>query len=452
MSLPTPTLRVPPASVDAERRVLGAVLIAPDAWIQVADRVDASAFYLYAHRLLYQAIEALAAINEPIDEITVAQRLRDEDHLDDVGGTDFLRALIKETPSAANITAYADIIAEHAALRGIIHAGTKIAQSATLAETDAETAIEQAEGLLNALRHQGQRRENGLRHVRSAAREAFRLLEARWNHRDQPQGAMTGLTELDALLVGLQPGDLVIVAARPGMGKSALALTIALHVAEQQGKSAGIFTLEMSAVQLVQRALSSMASIDSKRLRSGALEDDDWYRYGLALARAEKIPILFDDSPALTPGGLRSRALRMDREQRLGLIVVDYLQLMDVPGSKENLAVTTGEISRSLKALARELEVPVIALSQLNRSLETRQDKRPVLADLRNSGAIEQDADVVLFIYRDAYYNESAPAEEAEIIVAKARNGPTGTAKVRFVGPYTRFENLPIPAFPDGLD
>jgi replicative DNA helicase len=367
-----------------------------------------------------------------------SQRLSEQ-----VGGTRYVIELANSTPSAANIVAYAEIVREKSVLRQLIDAGTQITGDGFQPEgRSAQELVEAAEQRVFHIAEAGTRGRQGFVSMRSAVKDAFEQLRQRAENKSAITGMPTGFTDLDHKTAGLQAGDLIIVAARPSMGKTALALNMAEYAAIKTGKAAAVFSMEMSASQLAFRLISSLGRINQQHLRTGDLADEEWPRVTSAITLLAESKIFIDDTPALSPLELRSRARRLKREHDLGVIMIDYLQLMQVPGNKENRATEISEISRSLKALAKELSVPVIALSQLNRSLEQRTDKRPVMADLRESGAIEQDADVIVFIYRDEYYNpDSQDKGLAEIIIGKQRNGPTGTVKLAFLGQYTRFEN-----------
>ncbi len=437
-------LRVPPHSIEAEQAVLGGLMIAPEAWIQVADRIRAEDFYRHDHRLIYETILELSERNQPFDAITLGERFEAKALSEQVGGAAYLVELASTTPSAANIGAYADIVREKSILRRLIEVGTQItADGFQPGERNSREILEAAEQAVFQIAEAGARGRQGFLSMRQAARDAFQILQQRYANQGAVTGAPTGLIDFDEKTAGLQPSDLIIVAARPAMGKTSLALNMAQNVALKTKKAVAVFSMEMSASQLAFRLISSLGRVNQQRLRTGQLEDEDWSRVTHAITLLAEVKIFIDDTPALSPSELRARCRRLAKEHELGLIVIDYLQLMQVPGTKENRTNEISEISRSLKALAKELNVPVIALSQLNRSLESRTDKRPVMADLRESGAIEQDADVIVFIYRDEYYHEdSADKGIAEVIIGKQRSGPTGSLKLKFFGEYTLFENL----------
>lgn len=438
-------LKVPPHSIEAEQAVLGGLMLDNAAWDRVADRVTEEDFYRHDHRLIFRAVAALAERNRPFDVVTLSEWLEGRGELENVGGLAYLGALAKDTPSAANITAYADIVREHSILRSLIAVGTDIAESAFHPEgRDSKELLDAAEQQVFQIAERGARSQQGFRSIKSLLKATVEHIDALFERDDPITGLPTGWNEFDEMTSGLQAGDLIIVAGRPSMGKTTFAMNIAEYAAIKVKAPVAIFSMEMPGEQLAMRLLSSMGRINQQRLRTGKLEDEDWPRLTSAVSMFTEVPMFIDDSPALTPTEVRARARRLMREQgSLGLIVVDYLQLMQVPGSTENRATEISEISRGLKALAKELKVPVIALSQLNRSLEQRPNKRPVMSDLRESGAIEQDADLIVFIYRDEVYNEDSPDKgTAEIIIAKQRNGPIGTVRLTFLGQYTKFENF----------
>lgn len=445
-------LRVPPHTIEAEQAVLGGLMLAENAWDEVADLLGEQDFYRHEHRLIFRAVADLMRQRRPADAVTVIDHLRSLGLLDEAGGTEYVLDLAAGAVSAANLRAYAEIVREKALLRKLIEVGTRTLDRAYSPEgRSAREIVEATEQEIYALSEGGERRKVYL-DMRQAVTEAFRLIEDRAASGREISGLPTGFHDLDQRTSGLHGGDLIIVAARPSMGKTALALNIAEHAALSESRTpVAIFSMEMSAVQITMRLLSSNGRIDQSRLRNGRLESEDWPRLTAAVHLLTRAPIFIDETPSLSPLELRARARRLKAAHKIGLIVVDYLQLMQVPGTRENRATEISEISRSLKALAKELDVPVIALSQLNRQLETRQDKRPVMADLRESGAIEQDADLILFIYRDEYYHEETSERGiAEIIIGKHRNGPTGTVKLLFRNLYTRFDNLAREDYPGG--
>jgi len=438
------SLRTPPFSLEAEQAVLGGLMLSPNAWDSVADRIVEADFFRRDHQLIFRAIGELAAKGQPRDAVTLGEWFQSNHLEEQVGGTRYVLEIAASTPSAANVVAYADIVREKSVLRQLIDAGHDIAGQAFNPEgRDSREVIEFAEQQVFRIAETGARGRQGFVTVRQATVDAFGLLQQRFETRGAVTGLSTGFTDIDHMTAGLQPGDLIILAARPSMGKTALALNMAESGAIKGKRAVAVFSMEMSASQLAMRLISSLGRINQQHLRTGDLDDADWPRINTAITMLADAKIFIDDTPSLSPMELRSRARRLKREHDLGLIVIDYMQLMVVPGNKENRATEISEISRSLKALARELSVPVIALSQLNRSVEQRTDKKPVMSDLRESGSIEQDADVIMFIYRDEYYNPDSQSKGvAEILIGKQRNGPTGQVKLRFFGEYTKFENL----------
>jgi len=438
------TLRVPPHSIDAEQAVLGGLMLDERAWERIADKLNEDDFYRKDHRLIYRALTELSEKNMPCDAVTLGEWFESNKLAELVGGASYILQLANSTPSAANIVAYAEIVREKSILRQLIDAGTEITGDGFQPEgRSTQEILEGAEQKVFRIAESGARGRKSFVAMRAAVKEAFQILHQRYESKGSVTGLATGFADLDELTAGLQPSDLIIVAARPSMGKTALAVNFAEHAAMRSKKAVAIFSMEMSASQLAFRLISSLGRINQQHLRTGDIQEEEWPRVTSAITMLSDAKIFIDDTPALSPAELRARARRLKREHDLGLIVIDYLQLMAVPGNKENRATEISEISRGLKALAKELNIPVIALSQLNRSLEQRTDKRPVMADLRESGAIEQDADVILFIYRDEYYNpESSDKGLAEIIIGKQRNGPTGTVKLTFLGQYTKFENF----------
>lgn len=438
-------LRVPPHSVEAEQAVLGGLMLAPDALDRVNDQLTENDFYRRDHRLIYRAIRELNEKDRPFDAVTLGEWFESQGKLDQVGDGAYLIELASTTPSAANIAAYAEIVRDKAVLRQLIEVGTTIVNDGFQPEgRESMELLASAEKAVFKIAEAGARGRTDFVAMPSALKDAFEELRNRFENGGNITGLPTGYTDFDTMTAGLQPTDLIILAARPAMGKTTLALNIAEYAAIKSKKGVAVFSMEMSASQLAMRLISSNGRINAQRLRTGALEDEDWARVTGAIKMLKETKIFIDDTPGVSPEVLRSKCRRLKREHDLGLIVIDYLQLMSVPGNSENRATEISEISRGLKGLAKELNVPVIALSQLNRSLETRTDKRPVMADLRESGAIEQDADMIVFIYRDDYYNkENSPDKGlAEIIIGKHRGGPTGSCKLKFFGEYTRFDNL----------
>jgi replicative DNA helicase len=441
----TEHIKRPPHSVEAEQSIIGGFMLDNQAWEKVADRLCEADFYRMEHRILYRAILSLARKNQPFDVVTVLDALKSANTLDDAGGETYLFELANNTPSVANISAYADIVREKSVQRQLISVAGDIADSAYYpGDRLLSELLDFAETRVFAIAEQTAQ-EGGPQANKSILVRTVEKIDSLYHSGESVTGLPTGLTDLDQLTTGLQPADLIIVAGRPSMGKTTLAMNMAEHVAIKSSQPVLVFSMEMPADALAMRMMSSLGRLDQHRLRTGKLNDNDWPRITSAVHMLSEAPLFIDDTPALSPTELRARARRLVKEQgSLGLIVVDYLQLMRVTGSKvDNRTAEISEISRSLKALAKELRVPVIALSQLNRSLEQRQDKRPMMSDLRESGAIEQDAELICFIYRDEVYNEDSPDKGcAEIIVAKQRNGPIGRVKVAFLGQYTRFEDL----------
>ena len=438
-------LKKPPHSAEAEQSIIGGLMLENQVWDKINTKVCEDDFYRTEHRILYRAIEALATKNQPFDVVTLLDNLKSNHALDEAGGEAYLFELANNTPSVANVSAYADIVREKSVQRQLISVATEIADSAyNPGSRDVPELLDFAESRVFAIAEQTPS-DGGPENIKSILVRAVEKIDALYHSGDSITGLPTGLSDLDELTSGLQPSDLIIVAGRPSMGKTTLVMNMAEHAAIKSTKPVLVFSMEMPGDSLAMRMMSSLGRIDQHRIRTGKLDDDDWPRVTSAVHMLSEAPLFIDDTAALSPAEMRARARRLVKEHgSLGLIVVDYLQLMKVPGFKaENRTAEISEISRSLKALAKELHVPVIALSQLNRSLEQRQDKRPVMSDLRESGAIEQDADLICFIYRDEVYNEDSPDKgTAEIIIAKQRNGPIGKVRVAFLGKYTRFEDL----------
>ena len=444
-------LRIPPHSVEAEQAVLGGVMLDNSAWDRIADVLVAEDFYRNDHRLIFGALAELIERGDPCDAVTLSEHLEKTPDGARTGGLAYLGRLAKDTPSAANIKAYADIVRERSMLRRLIAVGGEIAASAYSPEgREATELVDDAERKVFEIAEQGKRRGSGFIHLRKILPDAIDRLDLLHSNQGEVTGVATGFTELDRLTAGLQRGDLIIVAGRPSMGKTSLAMNIGEYAAIQTQVPTAIFSMEMSSEQLAFRMISSLGSVNQAHLRTGRFSDGDWNQINSAVAIMNQAPIFIDDTPALTPTEMRARARRLKREHDLGLIVIDYLQLMQVHGTKENRATEISEISRSLKALAKELSLPIIALSQLNRSVEQRQEKKPVMSDLRESGAIEQDADVIAFIYREEVYEkETSRKGIADIIIAKQRNGPIGEVPLTFLGEYTRFENYVPESYAD---
>ncbi len=438
-----PAPRQPPHSEDAEQSLLGGIMLDERAWDRIADVVGGKDFYRPDHRLIFGAMGDLIERNQPLDAITVGDRLQRQDKLDDAGGRAYLARLVGNTPGAANIRGYASIVREHAMLRQLIEVGGDIAASAFQSEgRQVAELVDRAEQRVFEIAERGERRGSGFIALKEVVQPSIDRLDALSNSEDGITGVATGFEDLDSRTAGLQAGDLVVIAGRPSMGKTTLALNIAENAAIGHSLPIGIFSMEMPKEQVTLRMIGSIGRVDQSHLRSGRLTEDDWTRINSAVSMMSNAPIFVDDAPGLTPTEVRARSRRLKREHGLGLVVVDYLQLMQVSGGTENRATEISEISRSLKGLARELDVPVVALSQLNRSVEQRQDKRPVMSDLRESGAIEQDADVILFIYREEVYDSETPKKGvAEIIIGKQRNGPIGMFLLTFKGEFTRFES-----------
>jgi replicative DNA helicase len=445
-------LRVPPHSVEAERSVLGGLMLDNATWERIGDRLRRKDFYRRDHQLIFAALEDHAERAAPFDVVTVSNWLEARDELEEAGGMAYLIGLANDTPSASNVRAYGDIVAERSMLRALIRAGGEIAGSAYASEgRPLAELIDDAEKHVFEIAERGSRGKQGFRQVRSLLTEAVDRLHELQASQSHITGLPTGIGDFDERTAGLQRGDLVIVAGRPSMGKTALAMNVAENVAISEKKATAIFSMEMPAVQLTLRMVSSLGRIDQGRLRTGQLIDAEWPRVTSVIEMMSEAPLYIDDTAALSPTEIRTRARRLKRENKdLSLIVIDYLQLMQVPGTRENRATEISEISRNLKALAKELNVPIVALSQLNRGVEMRPNKRPIMSDLRESGSLEQDADVVVMLYRDEYYNENSPDKGlAEILITKQRNGPTGTVKAAFLEKYTRFENfIPDSAVP----
>ena len=441
-------LRVPPHSVEAEQSVLGGLLLDNLAWDRAADLLTDGDFYRFEHRLIFAAIGTLVSTSRPADVITVFEQLQSLGRADDSGGLAYLNALAQSVPSAANMRRYAEIVRERAVLRKLIAASDEIATQAFNPQgRGAGQILDEAETKIFRIGEETSRQRQGFQSIDKLMVALLdRVNELHENGAEDVTGVRTGFYDLDRLTAGLQKGDLIVLAARPSMGKTAFALNMAEHVSVNEGLPVLVFSMEMGASQLALRLVGSLGRIDQQRLRTGKLAGDEWTRLAEAVDRLKQAQVFIDETPALTSAELRARARRMARQfgGTLGLIVIDYLQLMSGnSSSEENRATEIGEISRGLKALAKELQCPVVALSQLNRSVESRNDKRPMMSDLRESGAIEQDADVIMFIYRDEYYNkETREPGVAELIIGKQRNGPVGTVKLTFLKPQTKFENL----------
>ncbi len=433
-----------PQSIEAERSVIGGLLLSPDGWDAIAELVAAEDFYRPEHRAIFRQIAKLVDLGQPVDVITVADRLLATGELEAAGGHTYLAELAETTPTAANIRAYAKAVHERAVLRKLIGAAQDIATTGFHPEgRTAEELLDEAERRIMQISEEGPK-TGGARAMEPLLQGALERIEELFQSGGDITGLTTGFIDLDRMTSGLQDSDLVIVAGRPSMGKTSFAMNLVENAAGHTEKPILVFSMEMPAEQLVIRMMSSLGKIDQTRVRNGKLEQDDWPKLSAAMAKLKEARIFIDDTPALTPTEVRSRARRVAREHgKLGMIMVDYLQLMRVAGSNEGRTAEISEISRSLKAIAKEFGCPMVALSQLNRALEQRPNKRPVNSDLRESGAIEQDADVIMFIYRDEVYHEdSLDKGTAEIIIGKQRNGPIGTCRLAFQGEFTRFENL----------
>ena len=435
--------KVPPHSKEAEQSVLGALMLDARAWDKVSDRVSVDDFYAEFNRHLFQAMLTLSERRQPIDVLTVADALKAQGNALRPEDEAYIYGLANNTPSSANVAAYADIVRERAILRLLIETGSDISERAFLNEgSDIKELLDAAERQVFNIAEKRQR-HNGPKDIGSVLALATERIDQLYENKGQLSGLSSGFSDVDDMTSGFQVGDLVIIAGRPSMGKTAISMNMAEHAAIKGDKPVLVFSMEMPAEALALRMISSLGRIDQHKVRTGQLEDDDWPRVTSAIEILSTSKLYIDDTPALTPVEMRSRARRLAREHgNLGMIVVDYLQLMQVAGARENRTNEISEISRSLKALAKELSVPVVALSQLNRSLESRTDKRPMMSDLRESGAIEQDADLIGFIYRDEVYHPDTPDKgRAEFIIAKQRNGPTGRVILTFLGEFTRFED-----------
>ena len=442
-------LRIPPHSNEAEQSILGGLLLDNSAWDRAGDMLTAEDFYRHEHQLIYGAIGSMINAAKPADVITVFEHLQGLGKAEDCGGLVYLNALAQSVPSAANLRRYAEIVRERSVLRKLVATSDEIATAAFNPQgRPVAQILDEAESKIFKIGEEGSRSREGFLSMDTLVVDLIdRVNELHENGAEEVTGVRTGFYDLDRMTSGLQPGDLIILAARPSMGKTAFALNIGEYVAVNEGLPVVVFSMEMGAAQLALRMVGSLGRIDQGHLRTGALRDDEWGRLSEAVEKLGKVSMYIDEGSALSPSELRARSRRQARQcGQLGLIIVDYLQLMSGSGggSEENRATVIGEISRGLKSLAKELKCPVIALSQLNRSVEQRPDKRPMMSDLRESGAIEQDADVIMFIYRDDYYlkDQSKDPGVAEIIIGKQRNGPTGTVRLAFLKPMTKFDNL----------
>lgn len=439
-------LRVPPHSVEAEQSVLGGLLLDNAAWDRITDVLAEDDFYRFDHKIIWQHISRLISLARPADVVTVNESLVSANKADEVGGLAYLNALAHNTPSAANIRRYAEIVRERSMLRKLVSVADEISAAAFNPQgKEARQLLDEAESRVFQIAQEGARGSEGFRDIQPLLAEVVERIDELYHREGDSDvtGVPTGFSDLDRMTSGLQAGDLVIVAGRPSMGKTSLAMNIGEHVAIEQGLPVAVFSMEMGAVQLAMRMVGSVGMLDQHRMRTGKLTADDWPRLTNAVQRVQEAQIYIDETPALSSMEVRARARRLARQcGQLGMIIIDYMQLMSANSAGENRATEISEISRSLKGLAKELNCPLVALSQLNRSLEQRPNKRPVMSDLRESGAIEQDADLILFIYRDEVYNPDSPDKgTAEIIIGKQRNGPIGTVRLTFQGSSTRFLN-----------
>jgi len=434
--------RVPPQNLEAEQAVLGAIMLEAEALVAAMERLKSEDFYSVSHQRIFDAMVALNDDNEPIDLITLTARLQDLGQMEEVGGIIYLTKLANAVPTAANVEYYANIVEEKAILRRLIRTATQIVSNGYATEEDVGTLLNDAEARIMEI--SSRRTSTGFISIRDVLMEVFERVEFLYNNRGGVTGIPSGFVDLDKMTSGFQPNDLIIVAARPSVGKTAFALNIAQNVAVRASETVAIFSLEMSAAQLVQRIICAESNVDAQRMRTGHLEGDDWEKLSMAIGSLSEAQIYIDDTPGITVSDIRAKCRRLKKEKGLGMILIDYLQLIQGRGKAgENRQQEVSEISRTLKQIARELEVPVIALSQLSRGVEQRQDKRPMMSDLRESGSIEQDADIVAFLYRDDYYDkESEKKNIIEIIIAKQRNGPVGTVELVFLKNFNKFVSL----------
>jgi replicative DNA helicase len=442
---------LPPQAQEAEQSVLGGLLLDSRRWDEIAETVNAEDFYARPHRKIFSAIQALHEAGEAVDVVTTSEWLANNGILEKAGGLSYLGELANNTPGTANVMAYARIVRERSLLRRLIDAASQISEKAYSPDgLDIGALIDYAEKLVFDISESDRRQALGFQPLQGLLTQAVDRIEELYESDEAITGVSTGFKDLDELTAGLQRADLVVIAGRPSMGKTSLAMNIAENAAVGSKLPVAVFSMEMPGQQLAMRMLASLGRINAHRVRTGRLSQEDWPRLTSAVGLLDEAPVFIDDTPALTPLELRSRVRRLTRDKgQLGLIVVDYLQLMQTGDNSENRAVEVANITRALKVLAKESMVPVVVLSQLNRGLEQRPNKRPIMSDLRESGAIEQDADVIVFIYRDEVYNEdSSDKGTAELIVAKQRNGPIGTVRLTFLGEYTRFENY-VAAFAD---
>ncbi|MBO7747079.1 replicative DNA helicase [Paenibacillus sp. MWE-103] len=434
--------RVPPQNMEAEQAVLGAVLLQTEALITAMERLRSEDFYLPSHQLIYEAMVDLGENNQPIDLVTLTAYLQDRQQLEEIGGVSYLAKLGNAVPTAANVDYYAQIVEEKSMLRRLIRTATNIVSDGYAAADDVGLMLSDAEARIMELSNR--RSSSGFISIRDVLMEVFERVEHLYSNKGGSTGIPSGFSDLDKMTSGFQRNDLIIVAARPSVGKTAFALNIAQNVGVRSRETVAIFSLEMSAAQLVQRMICAESNVDAGRMRTGYLEGDDWEKLTMAIGSLSEAQIYIDDTPGITVADIRAKCRRLKKERGLGMILIDYLQLIQGRGKAgENRQQEVSEISRTLKQIARELEVPVIALSQLSRGVEQRQDKRPMMSDLRESGSIEQDADIVAFLYRDDYYDkESEKKNIIEIIIAKQRNGPVGTVELAFLKNFNKFVGL----------
>ncbi|RUS48811.1 replicative DNA helicase [Cohnella sp. AR92] len=434
--------RVPPQNLEAEQAVLGAILLETEALITSMERLKPEDFYSVAHQRIYEVMLDLNDDNEPLDLITLTAKLQDRAQLEEVGGVTYLAKLAHAVPTAANVEYYAQIVEEKSLLRRLIRTATQIVSNGYAGEDEIGTLINDAEQRIMEISNR--KSSSGFISIRDVLMEVFDRVEFLYNHKGGTTGIPSGFRDLDKMTAGFQRSDLIIVAARPSVGKTAFALNIAQNVAVRAGETVAIFSLEMSAAQLVQRMVCAESNVDAGRMRTGYLEGDDWEKLTMAIGALSEAQVYIDDTPGITVADIRAKCRRLKKEKNLGMILIDYLQLIQGRGKAgENRQQEVSEISRTLKQIARELEVPVIALSQLSRGVEQRQDKRPMMSDLRESGSIEQDADIVAFLYRDDYYNQDTEKKNIiEIIIAKQRNGPVGTVELVFLKSFNKFVSL----------
>ncbi|WP_281646362.1 replicative DNA helicase [Parendozoicomonas sp. Alg238-R29] len=448
------SLKTPPHSIEAEQSVLGGLMLDNEAWDKVGDKVTTDDFYNPAHRQLFECVQALALESKPFDPITVAEELDRKGHLEESGGISYLTELVESIPSVANLRAYAEIVYERSVLRQLISASQRIADAAYVPEgRKADDVVEMAEREVFNIA-ESRAKEGGPVGARELLKRTVEKIDELFKTTGMITGLTTGFKDLDEMTSGFQPSDMIVVAARPSMGKTTFSMNLVENALLSSDDCVVVFSLEMPAEQLMMRSLSSLGRIDQGKVRTGKLEDEDWPKLSNAVKSLKEKKLFIDDSAGISPQEMRTRLRRIHREHgKIGMVMIDYLQLMQIPGFSEGRTNEISEISRSIKAMAKEFECPVIALSQLNRSLEQRPNKRPVNSDLRESGAIEQDADVIMFIYRDEVYNPDTEHKGvAEIIIGKQRNGPIGSVRVAFLGRLSRFENLAPEAYGNFVD